>query len=54
MRLAVNLISASASIAELEGQHSDALQKNLGTIARALVDQGESTWLIDADSEKAG
>ena len=48
----VNLISASASsIAELEGQHSEALQKHLGTIARALVDQGESAWLIDADGE---
>ena len=47
----VNLIAASASIAELEGQHSDALQKNLGAIARGLTDCGESTWLIDADGE---
>ena len=46
----VNLIAASASIAELEGQHSAALQKCLGTIARALVDQGESTWLIEVDA----
>ena len=47
----VNLISASASIAELEGQHSEALQKHLGQIARGLTDCGESIWLIDADGE---
>ena len=47
----VNLIAASASIAEVEGQHSEALQKHLGAIARGLTDSGESTWLIDADSE---
>ena len=47
----LNLISASASIAEVEGQHSEALQKHLGPIVRSLVDHGESVWLIDADSE---
>ena len=47
----LNLISASASIADLEGQHSAAVQKHLGAIARALVDHGESPWLIDVDGE---
>ena len=47
----LNLIASSASIAELEGQHSEALQKHLGQIARALTDHGESVWEIDADSE---
>ena len=46
----LNLISASASIAEVEGQHSEALQKHLGTITRALVDHGESVWLIEVDA----
>ena len=47
----LNLISNAAAIAEVEGQHSESLKPHLGAIARGLTDSGESTWLIDADSE---
>ena len=45
----VNLIASSVSIAELTGQHSEALQPHLGAIARSLVVHGESLWIIDVD-----
>ena len=45
----VNLIASAVSIAEVSGQHSEALQPHLGQIARSLVVHGESLWIIDVD-----
>ena len=48
---ALNFIESSAAIAELEGQFAESLKPHLGSIARSLVDRGESTWLIEVDTE---
>ena len=48
---ALNLIESSAAIAELEGQFAEALGPHIGSIARSLVDRGESTWLPEVDTE---
>ena len=47
---ALNLISASASVSELSGAHSEALRPHLGNVARSLVDCGESTFSIEVSS----
>ena len=47
----MNLIAASASIAELSGEHSESLRPKLGAIVRQMVDTGESVWMIEVDSE---
>ena len=49
-RGSLTLIGHSVGVASLSGLHSDALQANLSTIAREMVDTGESTWLIDVGS----
>ena len=46
-RGSLTLIESSAGVASLSGQHSDALQGHLSTIARSMVDTGQSDWLID-------
>ena len=47
----LHLIESASSSAELTGQHSDILQPRLGSIARQMVDSGQSAWemLIGAD-----
>ena len=50
-RGALSLIDHAAGVASLSGQHSDALQGHLSTIARSMVDTGESTWLIELGSD---
>ena len=52
-RGSLELIGHSAGVASLTGLHSDALQGNLSTIARSMVDVGESTWLIEVDGDGA-
>ena len=47
---ALNLISASASVSELSGAHAAALRPHLGSVARSLVDRGESTFSIEVSS----
>ena len=49
-RGSLTLIANSAGVASLSGQHSDALQGHLATIAREMVDVGESNWLINVGS----
>ena len=49
-RGSLTLIGHAAGVATLEGQHSAALQPHLSTIARSMVDTGESTWLINVGS----
>ena len=49
-RGAMTLIGAATGVASLEGQHSDALQGHLSTIARSMVSTGESNWLINVGS----
>ena len=49
-RGSLTLISHSAGVATLQGQHSDALQGHLSAIAREMVDVGESNWLINIGS----
>ena len=49
-RGSLTLIGHSAGVAALTGLHSDALQGNLSTIAREMVDTGESNWLINVGS----
>ena len=48
---ALNLIESSAAIADLSGDHAEALGPHIGSIARALVDRGESTWLPEVDTD---
>ena len=49
-RGALTLIGHSAGVATLTGQHSGALQGHLSTIARAMIDAGQSDWLINVGS----
>ena len=49
-RGSLTLIGHSAGVATLTGQHSSALQGHLSTIAREMVDVGESNWLINVSS----
>ena len=46
----LELIGHSAGVATLTGQHSGSLQPHLSTIARTMIDLGESTWLIQVGS----
>ena len=46
----LTLIGSSAGVASLSGQHSDALQGHLSTIARSMVDTGQSDWLVNIGS----
>ena len=52
-RGSLTLIGHAAGVATLEGQHSAALQPHLSTIARSMVDIGESNWLIQVDGDGA-
>ena len=52
-RGALSLIGASAGVATLTGQHSGALQGHLSSIARSMVDIGQSDWLIQVDGDGA-
>ena len=45
-RGSLTLIGHSAGVASLSGLHSDALQGHLSTVAREMVDTGQSDWLI--------
>ena len=49
-RGALTLIGHSAGVASLSGLHSEALQGHLSTIARSMVDTGQSDWLINVGS----
>ena len=49
-RGSLTLIGHSAGVASLSGQHSDALQGHLSTIARSMVSTGQSDWLINVGS----
>ena len=49
-RGALTLIGHSAGVATLTGQHADSLQPHLSTIARSMVDVGQSDWLINVGS----
>ena len=49
-RGALTLIGHSTGVATLTGLHADALQGHLSTIARAMVDTGQSDWLIQVGS----
>ena len=46
----LELIGNSTGVASLTGQHADSLQGHLSTIARSMVDTGQSDWLIDVGS----
>ena len=46
-RGSLTLIGHAAGVAAVSGQHSDALQPHLSTIARSMVDSGQSDWLIN-------
>ena len=46
-RGALSLIGHSAGVATLSGLHSEALEGNLSTVAREMVDTGQSDWLIN-------
>ena len=46
----MTLIGSSAGVATLSGQHSGALQGHLSTIARSMVDTGQSDWLVHVNS----
>ena len=48
---ALNIIESSTAIAELSGDHAEAIMPHIGTIARSLADRGESNWLIEVDTE---
>ena len=52
-RGSLTLIGHSTGVATLTGLHASALQEHLSTIARAMVDVGESTWLIQLGSTGA-
>ena len=47
---ALTVIENSVGVASLSGQHSGALQGHLSTIARSMVDTGQSDWLINIGS----
>ena len=49
-RGALTLIGHAVGVASLSGQHSGALQEHLSTIARSMVDTGQSDWLINVGS----
>ena len=49
-RGSLTLIGHSAGVATLTGLHSGSLQEHLSTIAREMVDVGESNWLINVGS----
>ena len=49
-RGALTLIGHSAGVAGLSGQHAGALQGHLSTIARTMIDTGQSDWLINVGS----
>ena len=49
-RGALTLIGHSAGVATLTGQHADSLQPHLSSIARSMVDTGQSDWLINVGS----
>ena len=49
-RGALTLIGHSTGVATLTGQHSGSLQRHLSTIAREMVDTGQSDWLINIGS----
>ena len=49
-RGALTLIGHSAGVATLTGHRSASLQGHLSTIARSMVDLGESNWLINVGS----
>ena len=46
----LTLIGHAVGVATLTGQHSGSLQPHLSTIAREMVDAGESNWLISVGS----
>ena len=46
----LTLIGHAVGVATLTGQHSGSLQPHLSTIARELVDVGQSDWLISVGS----
>ena len=48
---ALNLISDSVSIAEVSGEFSESLKPHLGSIARSLVDCGESVFEIQLSGD---
>ena len=52
-RGSLTLIGHAAGVASLTGQHSEALQPHLSTIARSMIDTGESTWLIQVGVDGA-
>ena len=47
---ALTVIENSVGVATLTGQNSGALQGHLSTIARSMVDTGQSDWLINVGS----
>ena len=49
-RGSLTLIGNAAGVASLSGLHSEALQGNLSTIAREMIDTGASTWVISVGS----
>ena len=49
-RGALTLIGHSTGVATLPGQHAASLQGHLSTIARSMVDTGQSDWLINVGS----
>ena len=46
----LTLIGHSTGVATLTGQHSGSLQPHLSTIAREMIDIGQSDWLINIGS----
>ena len=50
---ALTLIGHAAGVASLSGQHSGALQGHLSSIARTMIDTGQSDWLINVGSTGA-
>ena len=49
-RGALTLIGHSAGVATLTGHRSDSLQPHLSSIARSMIDTGQSDWLINLGS----
>ena len=52
-RGALTLLGHATGVANLEGQHSAALQGHLSSVARSMVDIGQSDWLIQVDGDGA-
>ena len=52
-RGSLTLIGHSAGVATLTGQHAASLQPHLATIARTMIDVGQSDWLINVGSTGA-